>query len=323
MNSSFQSGPSSGVWRLASGVLDPRLLAATHGLTLTARRLVAGAIAGLHASRRPGMAREFSQYRAYQPGDEPRHIDWKLFARSDRYFLRESEIDTRVAISLVLDATASMQHAGAKPGAPTKFELARSLAAALALLAENQGDAATLHVIRDGEIASVLTGGQRRPFQHLVHALAALDARGSWPAESGRLLQAFRRAELDTGSAGRGTTARITLILTDGHEHSGEIRAALAPLRARQHELVFFHFIARDERDFPYHGAVRFEEWETGRAIEADADAVRAAFLAAEQREREAWLRAWDGDHFDYLALMTDEPIERGLRAYLRRRAAH
>src|SRR4051812_22770 len=91
-------------------ILDPRLLAATQGLTLTARRLVAGAIAGLHASRRPGIAREFSQYRAYQAGDEPRHIDWKLFARSDRYFLRESEIDTRVAITLVLDATASMQH---------------------------------------------------------------------------------------------------------------------------------------------------------------------------------------------------------------------
>ena len=93
--------------------LDPKLLAATRGLTLAARGLVAGLLPGLHASRQPGMAREFAQYRAYQPGDEPRHIDWKLYARSDRYFVRESEIETAINVRLILDATASMRHADA------------------------------------------------------------------------------------------------------------------------------------------------------------------------------------------------------------------
>ncbi|MSU50405.1 MAG: DUF58 domain-containing protein [Opitutus sp.] len=301
-------------------ILKPRLLAATQGLALTARQLVAGAIAGLHASRRPGMAREFSQYRAYQPGDEPRHIDWKLFARSDRYFLRESEIDTRVAVSVVLDATASMQHTGAANDAPRKFDLARSMTAALAFLAENQGDAATLHTVANGEISSVLTAGHRQPFRQIVHALAGLEPAGRWPADPARLTHALRRAELAGTSVGPGTTARITIVLTDGHEPGGEIRAALTPLRARQHELLFFHFVARDERDFPYRGPVRFEEWETGRTLEANATAVRPAYLAAEQREREAWSRAWGDERFDYLELMTDEPLERGLRAYLRRR---
>lgn len=302
-------------------IVDPRLLAATRGLTLTAQRLVAGTVAGLHASRRKGLAREFSQYRAYQVGDEPRHIDWKLFARSDRYFLRESEVETRVAVSLVLDATESMQHRGADATAPSKFDQARALAAALAFLAESQGDTVALHVVADGGVTSVATGGHRQPFQRIVHALTALVPRGRWPAGGARLTQAMRTAELEGASTGPSTTARITVILTDGHEHSGEIRAALSPLRTRQHELVFFHFLTRDERDFPYRGPTRFEEWETGRVIEAEAGAVRDAFLAEEQRECGAWSRAWGGERFDYIALLTDEPLDRGLRAYLRRRA--
>lgn len=301
-------------------IADPRLLAATQGLTLTARRLVAGAIAGLHASQRPGLTREFSQYRAYQPGDEPRHIDWKLFARSDRYFLREGEIDTRVAVSLVLDATASMQHTGPAAGAPRKFDVARSVTAALAHLAENQGDAPALHLVADGEVSSVLTSGRRQPFQQIVHALARTEPSGRWPVAPARLTQALRHAEVAGTSAGPGTTARLTVVLTDGHEHAGEIRAALAPLRARQHEVLFFHFVARDERDFPYRGPVQFEEWETGRVLEADATVARGAYLAAAQRDREAWSRAWGNESFDYLELVTDESPERGLRAYLRRR---
>ncbi|MBI4506161.1 MAG: DUF58 domain-containing protein [Chloroflexi bacterium] len=302
-------------------ILDPRLLAAAQRLALTARRLVAGTIAGRHASRRPGLAREFSQFRPYQPGDEPRHIDWKLFARSDRYYLREGEVDTRVAITLVLDATASMQHRGAAPDAPRKFALACSLAAALAYLAENQGDTLALQIVADGDVRSILTAHRRQPFQLIVQALAAAEPSGRWPADGSRLTQALRRAELEAASATDDTTSRITVVLTDGHEHGGEIRAALAPLRTRRHELLFLQFIARDEREFPYRGAVRLEEWETGRVIETEAAAVRAAFLAAAQRERDAWSRAWNGDRFDYLALMTDEPLELGLRAFLRRRA--
>jgi uncharacterized protein (DUF58 family) len=302
-------------------VLDPQLLAATRGLALTARQLVAGAMAGLHASRRPGVAREFSQYRAYQPGDEPRRIDWKLFARSDRYFLRESEVDTRVTLSVVLDATGSMQHPSGAAGTPPKFELARSMAAALAFLAENQGDDITLHVVSRGDVTSVITAGHRQPFRRMIHALANVKPEGRWPAARMQLAHAFRRTELEAASSGPGTTARVTIVLTDGHEPGGEIRAALAPLRARNHELLLFHFIARDEREFPYCGLVRFEEWETGRTLEADATAVRATSLAAQEREREQWSRAWGADRFDYFAVMTDEAMAQALRIFLRRRA--
>jgi len=301
-------------------LLDAPLLAAAGQLTLAARRLVAGAVAGLHLSLHPGRSRDFSQYRAYQPGDEPRHIDWKLFARSDRFFLREGEVETRLAVALVLDATASMQHRGSRRDDPRKFDRARSLAAALALVAETQGDSIVLHVISNGDVSSLSTAGRRQPFRQVVHQLAALEPQGRWPTESRRLAHALGRTQANSGSTGPAATRQLTVLLTDGHEHDGEIRAALAPLRARQQEVLFLHFIARDERDFPYQGPVLLEEWETGRTLETDASAVRPQVLAAEEASRRAWFRAWGDSRFDYLPVLSDQPLERSLHTLLRRR---
>ncbi len=301
-------------------VVDPHLLAATQRLTLTARRLVAGAVAGVHASRRSGLSREFSQYRPYQAGDEPRHIDWKLFSRTDRYYLREGEIDTRASLSLILDATASMQQRDTAAEAETKFDRARALAAAFALLAETQGDAISLHLVSDEAVTSVRTAQERQPFAKIVRSLAAAEPTGRWPRDPQQLTQDLRRSGLDARPAPPGTTTHLTVVITDGHAHGDEIRASLLPLRARQHEVVLIHLLSSDEVTFPFHGPVRFEEWETGRVVETDAGAVRAAYLAAQAKEQTAWKREWTGHHFDYLPLVADESLERGLRAYLLRR---
>jgi hypothetical protein len=118
---------------------------------------------------------------------------------------------------------------------------------------------------------------------------------------------------------GSGLT-RLTVVITDGHEHDGEIRAAFAPLRSRGHELILWHLLAQEEREFPYRGPVRLEEWETGRTREADADTVRAALAAAEVQARAAWRKAWRADALDYRVLDDGTPLEVALRAYLRRR---
>ena len=306
-----------------SPVLDPRLLAATRGLALAARRLAAGVLPGLHASRQTGLAREFAQYRAYQPGDEPRHIDWKLLARSDRYFVRESEIETAVTVRLVLDATASMRHmdtTGPLSG-QRKFDAARLLAAALALVAQAQGDAAGLHAAVDGKIVSALPGQHRPPFEHIVRTLERLEPAGRWPSD-GRALESAFAAGPRPVTASTGGTREIVVVLSDLHEHAREIRAALAPLRARRHELLLLHLVGRDEADFPFHGPVRFEDWETGAAVETDADGVRAAWVEGQQQRVRAWRQAWaGGGRFDYACFRLDEPLDRALRAYLRRRA--
>ena len=297
-------------------VLDPKLLAATRGLTLAARHLVTGLLPGLHASRQPGLAREFAQYRAYQPGDEPRHIDWKLYARSDRYFVRESEIETAVTIRLLLDATGSMRHADTGPDATTKFDRARTVAAALALLAQAQGDPVGLHAVTGGGIVSAPAGQSRQPTERLLRTLAGLSPAGAWPADGTR---ALRQAMASGGGTGAGR--EIVVVLSDLHEHKEEIRAALAPLRARRHELIVFHLVGRDEVEFPFHGSVRFEDWETGAVIEADADAARAAWTQGQAQRVRDWRRAWEGGgRFEYVRFRLDEPPERALRQYLRQR---
>ena len=304
-----------------STVLDPHLLAATRGLALAARQLAAGVLPGLHPSRQPGLAREFAQYRAYQPGDEPRHIDWKLYARSDRYFVRESEIETAITVRVILDATASMRQADtAGPGVGVrKFDAARLLAAALAYLAQAQGDLIGLHAVGGTlGVVSVPPGSQRQPFERVVRTLEQLEPAGRWPLD-GRPLAAALTAGTRS-SAGQGTR-EIVVVLTDGHENGAEIREALAPLRARRHELVFWHLLGRDEVDFPFHGPVRFEDLETGASLETDADAAREAFLAGQEAHLREWRRAWEGDgRFEYARFRLDEPLDRALRFYLSRR---
>ena len=300
--------------------IDPRVIAATRDLALVARKLVAGVLPGMHASRQPGLAREFSQYRAYQPGDDPRHLDWKLYARSDRYFLRESEIETTVTTRLLLDATESMKQADTTgPGAGLrKFDLARVVAAAFAWIAQAQGDPIGLHAVTDGGVVSIPPGQHRQPFERIVSALERLEPAGAWPANARSITSVFAAGARAIGGAD--ATREITIVLTDGHEHADEIRAALVPLRARRHEVLLLHFIGRDELEFPFHGPIRFEEWESGEVVQTDADAARAAFLAGQDRQVREWRRAFEGERFHYLMLRTDEPLDRALRGYLLQR---
>jgi uncharacterized protein (DUF58 family) len=174
-------------------------------------------------------------------------------------------------------------------------------------------------VVNDNRITAVPVSGHRQPFARIVRTLAALEPAGAWPHDRRDFEAALA---LDPrASGGADTTRELTIILTDGHEPAGEIRAALAPLRARRNEILWLHLVGRDEREFPYDGLVRFEEWETGRQVEAEAGQVRAAYVAAQEAEVAAWRRAWAGERFDYLRVMLDEPIDRALRGFLRRRA--
>lgn len=302
-------------------VLDPRVLTATRGLRLTAMQIVAGVLPGIQASRQPGLSREFSQYRAYQPGDEPRHIDWKLYARSDRYYLRESEVRSAVTLRIVLDATESMRHADtAGPGAGIrKFDCARVLAAALAYIGHRQGDPVGLHTMTNGRVASIQPGQRRQPFERIIHALENLEPAGRWPADENELTAAVAsRATSVPGPTG--VTRELTIVLTDGHEQGEEIRNALAPLRRRQHEVLFIHLLGGDELEFPFSGPVRFQEWETGAVFETDASSARAMWLENQERHLEQWRRAWEGRRFDYVQIRTDEPLDRALRSSLRQR---
>lgn len=284
-------------------LIDPKTLAALGDLSLAARTVVDGFMFGVHHSRLAGAGLEFSQYRSYQPGDDPRRLDWKLFARSDRYFLRDAETDTSVTLRLVLDASASMAQ---EENGLTKFDYARMIAAVLALLAHRQGDAVGLYAIANGDV-SVLP--PQRPQQHLhrvLHTLEQLTPAGVWPEWE-------RMQGLFTAGGQRG----IVVIVTDLHERHDEIRTLATKLTALRHEVLLLHVMGGMEREFRYRGVVTFEEIETGRRIEVDADAVRDAYLAAMEIELKRLRRSLEDVGVDYAAFSLDQPLDLALRHYL------
>ncbi|MGE5927036.1 MAG: DUF58 domain-containing protein [Gemmatimonadota bacterium] len=286
--------------------LDARTLAALGDLELVARRIVDGFMFGTHPSRVQGAGVEFSQYRSYQPGDDIRRIDWKLFARSDRYFLRESEVETSVSVRILLDASDSMRQA---EDGVSKFEYARLLAAALATLAFRQGDAVALTALLDGGARALPPNRGRGHLGRILRELEQLAPAGTWPG--------WRSAE---GTLLSGAGRSVIFALTDLHERSTEIRAALTKLAALGHDVAVLHLVGRRELEFDYGDDLIFEELETGRTLEVTGAEARAHYL----HSLDAALRTLELDlgeqRIEYTRIRLDTPLDAALRQALARR---
>ena len=289
-------------------VLDPATLAAAGDLSLVARMVLDGFMFGAHPSRLQGSGVEFSQYRSYQPGDDPRRLDWRLFARSDRYYIRESEAETSVTVRIVLDGSDSMRQ---EERGVSKLAYARMLAAALALLAFRQGDAFSL-VIAGGGLGVASRPDRGRA--HLTRVLLELERvvpTGTWPS--------WDRLQIPLlGGTGR----TLSLVLSDLHEHGAEIRGAIRRLAALRHDVRVVRVLGRAEADFSYAGAVTFEELETGERLEVDADAARAGYLESYAREARALAMTMAEYRAAYTEVFLDQPLDAALRAVLRSAAA-
>jgi uncharacterized protein (DUF58 family) len=287
--------------------VEPRALAALRDLELAARTVVDGFMLGTHVSHRAGAGLEFSQFRSYQPGDDLRRVDWKLYARSDRFFVRESESETSLTLRIVLDATASMAHTEA---VGSTFDYARFLAASLALLAERQGDAAGLFALSDGDLRIVRPGRHHQHFHRLLHALEQLAPHGAWPE--------WRRVEAAlSADSSRG----VVVFLSDLHQREDEIFRAARRLAAARHDVLVVHLAGRSELEFPWRGSTIFEEAETGRRLELDATQARADDLRGVESEHRDLARALEAEGIGYHRVVTDEPLDGALRRFLSPRA--
>ncbi|RSK49531.1 DUF58 domain-containing protein [Hymenobacter rigui] len=288
-------------------MLTPEYLHALHNLPLAARRAAEGVLHGAHASRRKGAGMEFSQYRPYQPGDDLRRLDWRLAARSDRYYLRESEVDTSLVVHLVLDATASMNHQD--DNGLSKLQYGKLLCAALAYVATQQGDAVALTVLQPRGLQHLPPRTDSRQLPRLYHTLENLEAAGRFPDAATLAPLTARRQPA------------LTICVSDLYEENGEIEQLLTRLRAATGEVLLLHLMARNELEFSYRGAVTFEDLETGQQLQLDAGQQRRAW----QQQQQQWLR--ETAHrarthgFDYQQLSTAEPLTQALREFLRRRA--
>ena len=286
--------------------LDPRTLAALGDLEIVARRIVDGFMFGAHPSRLQGAGVEFSQYRSYQPGDDIRRIDWKLFARSDRYFLREAEVETSVSLRIILDASDSMRQA---EDGVSKFAYARFLAAALATLAFRQGDAMGLTALVDGAARALPANRGRAHLGRILRELEQLVPAGTWPGwhhAEGALLS----------SPGRS----VAFVLSDLHEHGTEIRAALTKLAALGHDVTVLHLMGRRELEFDYGDELTFEELETGRTLEVSGTAVREQYLASLDAALRTLELELGEQRIEYTRIRLDTPLDAALGQALARR---
>ncbi len=286
-----------------SRFVTARTLALVRDLELAARTVTQGMLVGRHPSRRIGAGLEFSQFRSYQAGDDLRRVDWKLLARSDRLFVREAESETSVTVRLLLDATASMAHT---EDGVSKFDYARYLAAAIALLADRQGDALGLYLMRDAGVETIRPRRDARQLSRALHALEQATPSGRWP-----VWPVLERALAPDGGGG------ITLLIGDLHQHASEIDEALRHLAGARQELAVFQVLGDQEHHRGYDGPVTLEDLETGRQVDLDAESART-LAPARLAERLEGLRQQLASLG--IALETchlEAPFEQPLRDYL------
>jgi uncharacterized protein (DUF58 family) len=247
--------------------LPPELRSRLRRLSIVPRRPAALSAAGMHDSRNRGGGLEFAQYRAYERGDDLRRIDWKLYARSDRFFVRDAERESPVAVWIVIDASASMAQADLRRPDWSRFDAARRLAASLIEIALHQGD--RFGVVVEGAGGPLVLAPAAGP-QHRDRVLLALA-----PVAAAGVADWTR----DVASFGERIGAHdLVLILTDGFDEP--CIAAAERLAASGRDVGLIQILTADERDFPFDGGYRFQDPESGAQLIGDGRLLRENFLA-------------------------------------------
>jgi len=287
---------------LRADLFDPASLAALGRIEIVARWIVDGFMAGLHRSARKGFSVEFAEYRPYQPGDDLRYIDWKIAARSDRWFVRQYEEETNLRASVVLDVSRSMDWTGAADRL-TKLAYAERLTAALALLLLRQRDAVGL-VRFDDQIRSAIPPRARRGQWRRV--VAALSEPGAGRASSApaALQQAARLINR------RGLIVLISDLLME----LPDVERALRGLRAAGHDVTVLHVMDPAERDLPASGEALFVDPETALEVPASVADVRAAYQNTVQEVIGEWRTMFGALGAGYEVISTDSPFGVPLR---------
>lgn len=272
----------------------------------TRRNLGSGGF-GMHPSRNKGAGLEFAQYRAYEPGDEPRRIDWKLFARSDKFFVREAEQESPVAVWILIDASASMAQADRSAPDWSRLDAAKLLALCTAELALMQGDRFGWIGLQAGALSVAEPRGGRAQIDRLQIDFARLAAAGTFP-DASMLAPLWERIGAHD----------LVLFLSDCFDEGGI--ALIERLAKAGREVLAVQLLTVEERDFPFDGGYRFLDQESGAALIGDGKALRETFLSRFAAARSALDERLDRAGIRHTAYVLDEPIDRPLHEFFGRR---
>lgn len=236
-------------------LLKPELLNTVNGLELVARIVVEGFMSGSNRSQSIGVGYEFSQYRSYEPGDDLRLLDWKMYARSERYYIKQSEIETNITVKFILDASRSMDY---KEKGISKLQYAKMLIAALGYLARKQSDTFGLYIVNDQQISMIEPRFEQQQFMRFLNQLISAKSEGLWG--KGKDLEALQR------HVGK----EIIIFFTDLYDNGRDIQQFISGLKTSRNEVVVFHVMGNDELNLETEGVFTFEDLETGERRKVD-----------------------------------------------------
>jgi uncharacterized protein (DUF58 family) len=289
----------------SSPLLAPETLARLHGLELRARRIVEGYVAGLHRSPYQGFSNEFAEHREYAPGDDLRYVDWKVYGKTDRFYLKQFEVETNLILYLLVDASESMQYQGPHASL-SKFAYAQTAAAALAFLVLHQRDAVGLAMFDQDVRHFVRPSSSPAQLKQLLHVMEAESPRSK-----------TRTGPIFHDLAERLNRRGIVVILSDLFDDVDSMLAGLKHLRHRRHDVIVLQVLDPAELDFPFQNVTRFKGLELMGDVVTEPRSLRAAY----QREVQAFLKrvraGCRAQQIDHVTIRTDQPLDVVLSSFL------
>lgn len=282
-------------------LLKPEILNTVSGLELIARVIVEGFMSGSNKSQSVGAGQEFSQYKNYQAGDDLRQLDWKMFARSERYYVKQADIETNITVKFMLDASHSMSYAEDNI---SKLQYAKVMTAALAYLARKQSDTFGLYAVNDKNVKVVQPRFEQQQFIRFLNELVHLKSEGTW--KKGGVEQLFDHHGKE-----------MIVFITDLYDESEDLQNFISRLKTPRNEVIVFHLMGRHETDFDFNGSFTFEDLESGARTKVDTLVQQKDY----SRRVKEWLQSSRGwmleKQINYHLVFLDEPVETVLRNFL------
>ncbi len=288
---------------------DPAVLSRIASLNICATNLVEGLLSGHHRSRHKGSSVEFAEYKDYSPGDEIKHIDWKVVGKTDKYHVKQFEQSTNLKATILLDTSGSMGYQSPDPRGMNKMDYARTLVAALSYLFLKQYDAVGLSLFNENVINHIPPRSKPAHFKHILHGLATMTPMGVTRLEGviGNLVE-------------RLPSRGILILVSDFLTKETEVEQKLKLLVSRGLEVILFHILDPDEVSFPFEGDIVFESLEDDPQVGLDPEDIRETYKREIQNQIQHYRSCCAGQGIDYVFLETSTPLEQGLSYYLLRR---
>ena len=268
--------------------------------------MVEGFTSGLNRSVSVGPGMEFSQYRGYEPGDDLRLLDWKMLARSGRYYIKQSEIESQVTIKFIIDSSASMLH---KEADLSKMDFVRVLVATLGYMAHKQGDAVGLFALNETDVLSVYPKADKKHYNRLLLELINLSNTGKWP-----------ETHISNKRIPNRGGKELIFFLTDMYESSREISSFIKGLKSARNEVVVLQIMGAAEMDFNYGPNITFEDWETGARVKVDTVKAKTEYLTSLENRLKKIKEELLSNGIDHYVFRMDAHLGEALQLFLKQR---